>query len=226
MIMYVCSLIRIFFHRRGQLPAFFVLRDDAAKGILDLQGRDQVPYPTFELDDKETENVVIGLVNAMMELNLSLPPNPNMKNIPTTLGESHEGAILLGWDGGLTGSLGSLDGLDDGGDFCPQPATSSGKDWIPREVARVLQQSTECLKWNAALALYLCACDMSVVYAQSFQKALAFWQKRREQGKVLVTQDILKRTVKSVGSFLASAQQKAAAQQTGGYPAQRSIGAQ
>eukprot|EP00746_Dinoflagellata_sp_MGD_P148996 gnl/MRDRNA2_/MRDRNA2_81112_c0_seq1.p1 gnl/MRDRNA2_/MRDRNA2_81112_c0~~gnl/MRDRNA2_/MRDRNA2_81112_c0_seq1.p1 ORF type:complete len:1338 (-),score=253.26 gnl/MRDRNA2_/MRDRNA2_81112_c0_seq1:78-4091(-) len=225
LMMYVCSLARLFFHRRGELPPFFVLRDDAAKGILDLQGRDQVPYPNFELDEKETENVVMGLVNAIMELNLSLPPNPGMKNIPTTLGESHEGAILLGWDGGLTGSVGSLDGLDDGSESCPSSATSSGKDWIPREVARVLQQSMDCLKWNAALALYCCAIDMSVVYAQSFQKGLAFWQKRREQGKVLVTQDILKRTVKSVGNFLASAQQKSGAQQMGGYPAQKSIGA-
>jgi len=81
------------------------------------------------------------------------------------------------------------------------------------------------LEVNAALALYCCACDMSVVYAQSFQKALAFWQKRREQGKVLVTQDILKRTVKSVGSFLANAQQQLRGQQMGGYPAQKSIGA-
>jgi len=206
------------------MPPFFVLRDDAAKGILELECREQVPYPTFTLEEKESENAVIGLINAMMELNLSLPPNPNMKNIPTTLGESHEGALMLGWDGGLTGDcVDSLEGLDDSANSRPPPATSSGKDWIPREVARVLQQGDECLRWNAALALYCSACDMSVVYSQSFQKALDFWKKRREMGKVLVTQDILKRTVKSVGSFLASAAQSKVSAQKGGYPDQKSL---
>ncbi|CAJ1418764.1 unnamed protein product [Effrenium voratum] len=72
----------------------------------------------------------------MLQLNLTLPPDPKAKHAPASLEES-AGDIILG-DGSQVS-----------------------------EVPRLLAQSTECLRWNAALALYILGMDLAQLMQES-----------------------------------------------------------
>ncbi|CAJ1393887.1 unnamed protein product [Effrenium voratum] len=102
----------------------------------------------------------------MLQLNLTLPPDPKAKHAPASLEES-AGDIILG-DGSQVS-----------------------------EVPRLLAQSTECLRWNAALALYILGMDLAQLMQESFDACITRWKKRKEQAKVLLAQDLLQRSRKA-----------------------------
>ena len=78
----------------------------------------------------------------MLQLNLSLPPDPKAKFAPATLEDSAKD-VCLGWDAS----------------WAPEGPESQGS-----EVSRVLAQSPECLRWNAALALYTLGMDLGQLF--------------------------------------------------------------
>ncbi|CAJ1330264.1 unnamed protein product [Effrenium voratum] len=122
------------------------------------------------------EDLVSSFVGAMLQLNLTLPPDPkaespaagrrSAKHAPASLEES-AGDIILG-DGSHVS-----------------------------EVPRLLAQSTECLRWNAALALYILGMDLAQLMQESFDACITRWKKRKEQAKVLLAQDLLQRSRKA-----------------------------
>merc|ERR1711920_825669 len=122
--------------------------------------------------------------------NLILPPDPQTKHAPACLDDS-SAEIIIGWDESLRQENRS--------------ASSTGKTQnailaVPDEIARMMLQTSECLRWNAALALYILGVDLSVSCMDGFQHNMAKWQKSREQARLLITSDLLDRASRTLES--------------------------
>ncbi|CAK9012314.1 Dynein axonemal assembly factor 5 (HEAT repeat-containing protein 2) [Durusdinium trenchii] len=147
----------------ASLPPFRLV-DDAARAIHGLSAPSspsRLPHG-LRLSVQEEEKLVTDFIGAMLQLNLSLPPDPKAKFAPASLEDSAKDVLLGG-----------------------APTRS--------EVPRVLSQSADCLRWNAALALYVLGMDLAPLFKDAFQSCMARWQKRKEQAKVLLAQDVLQR---------------------------------
>lgn len=153
----------------------FKLLDDAARAIHQVKPDKSPSLPSgFRPSRAEEEQLVSDFIGAMLQLNLSLPPDPKAKFAPASLEDSAKD-VILGWDASM------------------EPGTKSSSSTIS-EVPRVLSQSSECLRWNAALALYIVGMDLSQLFQDAFESCIARWRKRQEQGKVLLAQDVLHRS--------------------------------
>lgn len=153
------------------LPPAFRLLDDAACAIHQLPRSANAEAPCgLNLTIEERETLAANLITSLLDLNLSLPPDPHTKHAPASL--DAPGDIGLGWD---------------------QPSTSPQTAALPAEVSRLMAQSEECLRWNAALALYVLGVDFSVICHDGFQQCMVKWKRRHEQAKVLITTDLLDR---------------------------------
>jgi len=162
----------------------FRLLDDAAQAIHKLPCPAATPRlpPGVRLSADEEEQLIAGFIGSLIDLNLTLPPDPNAKHAPASLDES-AGDIVMGWDA-------SLDKSDAGSTLAV--ATVPGAA-VPAEVSRLLAQSPECQRWNAALALYILGIDLVAVFEAAFHANIAKWQKSKAQAKVLIAKDVLQR---------------------------------
>jgi len=188
MLLYASEMIRVLLHREAKpdcVPPPFCLLDDAARAIHSLPKPTSPPDLPFGIDAEQREALVSDYVTSLIDLNLTLPPDPNAKHAPATLDGAGSGDIALGWEKELDGE---------------QPSSSGGASAVPGEISRVLAQSPECLGWNAALSMYILGMDLSVVYKDGFQLALAKWRRRKEQAKVLIALDVLNRASKLLGA--------------------------
>ncbi|OLQ04761.1 hypothetical protein AK812_SmicGene12141 [Symbiodinium microadriaticum] len=168
----------------------FQLLDDAARAIHALpvpKTRPRLP-PGLRISREEEEQLVSNYIGPGL---CGWPPAPAVflrgargeaKSAPATLEESGKD-LALGWDEALL-----LPGAE--------PKTSAAA-----EVSRVLAQSSECQRWNAAYALYLLGVDLGGIFKESFETCVARWRKKKEQGKVLLAQDVLQRSQKTLRSF-------------------------
>eukprot|EP00913_Durusdinium_trenchii_P003936 g3645.t1 len=155
---------------QASLPPFRLV-DDAARAIHGLSAPSspsRLPHGLrLSVQEEELfargEKLVTDFIGAMLQLNLSLPPDPKAKFAPASLEDSAKDVLLGGRRGAPTRS----------------------------EVPRVLSQSADCLRWNAALALYVLGMDLAPLFKDAFQSCMARWQKRKEQAKVLLAQDVL-----------------------------------
>jgi len=189
MCLYAAEILHLFLNQDpDSIPAPYQLQDDAARAIYDLRcGAPELP---ISLEPEEREQFVAEFVVTLVDLNLTLPPDPEAKHAPVTLGDNPgEGDIILGYGGAAERSSSSR---------APGRSATSSTAAVPSEVSRLLSQGEECLKWNAALALYTLGADISVVCKDGFQRSLEKWKKRKEQAKVLVSVDLLARAVKAV----------------------------
>lgn len=179
---YAANLLHLLLHLPNgdseALPPAFTLLDDPANVIHKLPAPPGAPHlpPGLELRPEESEALVSDFVAALLNLNLTLPPDPKAKSTPASL-DTAPGEIVLGWDSLLDSKSSSA--------FASGPCVS--------EVPRLLVQSQECLRWNAALALYILGLDLTVVCPVGFQRAMTKWQKRQEQAKALIAADLLAR---------------------------------
>jgi len=198
MALYAAELLHLLLHQApGALPlAPFRLLDDAARAIHTLTAEGSFPQLPLELAPEEHEALVADFVGTLVDLNLTLPPSPDAKHAPVSLEQAAGAAddIVLGdCNSSTVSAVAAHMGAGRGGrssSMTPAPAASTP---VPNEVTRLLAQSEECLRWNAALALYRLGVDLSVVCREGFLRAVAKWQKRREQAKVLVAADLLRR---------------------------------
>eukprot|EP00933_Yihiella_yeosuensis_P079741 TRINITY_DN93152_c0_g1_i1.p1 TRINITY_DN93152_c0_g1~~TRINITY_DN93152_c0_g1_i1.p1 ORF type:complete len:1369 (+),score=308.95 TRINITY_DN93152_c0_g1_i1:82-4188(+) len=170
--------------------------DDAARAITQLTAPPSVPRwpPGLKFSADEEDELVVNFVQALIDLNLSLPPDPNAKHAPASLDQAG-GDILIGWEDALLSSTSAATSSGSSGS-----SDKAGAAAVPSEVIRIQAQSPECLTWNAALALYKFGIDLTVVCPDGFQKAMAKWRKKGEQGKVIVAQDIINRAQKAYTS--------------------------
>jgi len=209
---YAAELLHLLCNQISIAPAFR-LQDDAARAIYNLRVPDCTPVLPLELAPEERETLVSEFVTTLVDLNLTLPPDPEAKHEPVTVGHSGDASgqggddIVLGWDRALS-RLTADGGIDDDDvtEVGFSAASSSRQQQqssaaaapgaaaaIPGEVARLLVQSPECLRWNAALALYTLGVDLSVVCQDGFTRSLEKWRKRREQARILIAGDLLRR---------------------------------
>merc|ERR1719313_2191785 len=136
------------------------------------------PQWSFELQADERESLASDFMTTLIDLNLTLPPDPQAKHVPTTLSDATDDKILLG----------CMEDADGAAAFTKKVASAkNAAGVVPREVTRVLSQTPECLRWNAALALYILGLDLVAVCSSGLQRSLAKWQRRGEQAKILVT---------------------------------------
>jgi len=167
------------------VAAPFMLHDDAARAIHALPAPTAKPRlpPGLRLSQEDEEQLVSNYIGALLELNLTLPPDPKAKSTPASLEESGKD-LAIGWDEGVL-----LPGVD-------------SKLSAAAEVSRILAQSSECQRWNAALALYILGVDLGAVFKDAFDGCMARWRKKKEQAKVLLAQDVLHRSQKTLkGKF-------------------------
>lgn len=189
--LYAGEILHLLVHHAGDmsLPSPFRLRDDAAKAINELAiPAGFTPCLPLALKDESRDALAMEFITALIDLNLSLPPDPEAKHAPTTLSDSTDDEILLGMDCSSTASSGARSGAG---------KTGSKATVVPREVQRLLSQSVDCLRWNAAMALYTLGLDLAVVCRDGLQRSLARWQRSGEQAKVLVTYDLLNRAARA-----------------------------
>jgi hypothetical protein len=181
---------------RGAIPAAFCLQDDAARAIHRLTVPSSKPILPLSLEAEERETLVSEFVQTLVDLNLTLPPDPDAKHEPVSLGDD----IVLGWDRNLAALC--PDAVGDAVSAAANLTTNSkaggtstgiGAAALPGEVSRVLAQTTECLRWNAALALYTLGVDFSVTCQDGFRRCLLRFQKQQSQGKSLIAKDLLYR---------------------------------
>eukprot|EP00930_Biecheleria_cincta_P035012 TRINITY_DN24122_c0_g1_i1.p1 TRINITY_DN24122_c0_g1~~TRINITY_DN24122_c0_g1_i1.p1 ORF type:complete len:1374 (-),score=210.11 TRINITY_DN24122_c0_g1_i1:86-4207(-) len=174
----------------------FKLLDDAARAIHHLPAppsRPRLPRG-LRLSMVEEEQLVADYIQALLDLNLTLPPDPNAKYTPASMDEG-AGDIILGWDDSLPSSTSSSSSSD-----APKEDSSRCKTGLPAEVSRLLAQSPECQRWNAALALYIFGVDLAATLKDAFDRNIMKWRKRKEQAKLLLAQDVLLRSAKALSS--------------------------
>eukprot|EP00927_Polykrikos_kofoidii_P066498 TRINITY_DN62088_c0_g1_i1.p1 TRINITY_DN62088_c0_g1~~TRINITY_DN62088_c0_g1_i1.p1 ORF type:complete len:1389 (+),score=235.01 TRINITY_DN62088_c0_g1_i1:57-4169(+) len=190
--LYAAELLRLLLHQRC-VPPTFHLRDDAARAINGLSVSTSAPVLPLTLLPEEEERFVTDFVTTLVDLNLTLPPEPEAKHAPVTL-EGGSGApggeIFLGWDAGLS-CLHASGGNGTSTISLSHDLGNCGA--VPSEVTRLLAQSLECHRWNAALALYMLGLDLSVVCPAGFKRSLVQWRRNREQAKILIAADMLRR---------------------------------
>jgi hypothetical protein len=163
------------------LPHFRLL-DDAARAIHQLGAPEGTQLPEgLGLEAEDAERLCADFVGALVDLNLSLPPDPEAKHAPVTLGKVG-GDIVLGWDEGQATSRSS----------------SQARATIPNEVTRLLEQGSECLRWNTALCLYILGVDLALMCQDGFKGNLARWKRGGQQARILVTADLLERAKRAL----------------------------
>mmetsp|Transcript_52749 Transcript_52749/g.112873 ORF Transcript_52749/g.112873 Transcript_52749/m.112873 type:complete len:1279 (-) Transcript_52749:88-3924(-) len=182
MLLYGSELLRVLFHQvPGASPEPFQLLDDAARAIHQIAAPATAPRLAFALEAAEGEALAGDFISALIGLNLTLPPDPQAKYAPASLDEAAD-AVILGWDEALASA----------------PADAS-RAAVPHEVTRLLAQSSDCLRWNAALSLYMLGVDLSVVCQEGFQSKMMTWRQRKEQSRLLIASDLLDRSKRILG---------------------------
>lgn len=185
--LYAAEILHLLHHTSSIAAAPpFRLRDDAAKSITQLQAPISTPVWDFELKADDCDTLATDFITTLIDLNLTLPPDPEAKHAPTTLSESTDDDIQLGFMAEEFANIASSTGSRKAA-----PSRSAGV--VPREVARLLSQTEECLRWNAALALYVLGLDLVAVCSDGLTRSLAKWRRRGEQAKILVCNDLLTR---------------------------------
>jgi len=203
MVLYASEIIRLLLHLNAGIartPRPFCLVDDAAQAIHHLDPPACTPQLPLDLNAEQREALVMDFVGALVDLNLTLPPDPHAKHAPANLDGAHSGDIILGWED-------CLKHQEDGcSDFLHTSTTATGNahcaasgSAVPGEVLRVLSQSPECLGWNAALNMYALGVDLSVVCKDGFQSGLVKWRRRKEQARVLIAADLIDRAKRILG---------------------------
>lgn len=199
MVLYAAEIIRVLLHRTARpssVPANFQLLDDAARAIHCVSAPASAPSLPDGLDAEQREALAGAFVGALIDLNLSLPPDPNAKHAPATIASSGGGSaqIILGWDEALDAAPG-FDVSEPPAQVQAAPRSPTG---IPSEVFRILDQSLDCMGWNAALAMYLLGLDLYVVCKDGFQQFIVKSKRRKEQARVLIATDLLERSRKTL----------------------------
>lgn len=188
--LYAAEILHVMHYtENGSALPPFRLRDDAARAITQLQAPSSTPAWNFELKQEDRDTLSTDFITTLIDLNLTLPPDPDAKHAPTTLSDATDDKILLGCVEDSDGQpivSGSSKGTS---------RKSAGV--VPREVARILSQSPECLRWNAALSLYSLGLDLVVVCSDGLQRSLQRWRRRGEQAKILICQDLMSRASRS-----------------------------
>jgi len=198
MVLYASEILRVLLHLDAGpacIPRPFCLLDDAARAIHHLPSPARAPQLPLVLDADQREALVMDFVGALIDLNLTLPPDPHAKHAPANLDGAESGDIALGWE-------------DGGADACAQESSAGNTtvqsaasgSAVPGEVLRVLSQSPECLGWNAALNMYLLGVDLTVVCRDGFQSGLIKWRRRKEQARVLIAADLVERAKRTLSS--------------------------
>merc|ERR1719310_772382 len=195
--LYAAEILHLLMHQEpGAIPAAFCLQDDAARAIHRLAVPSSRPILPLDMEAEERETFVSEFVQTLVDLNLTLPPDPDAKHEPVTLGDD----IVLGWDRSLAALC--PDAVGDAVSAASNITTESKAGGVPMgmlgaalpaEISRLLAQSTECLRWNAALSLYQLGVDLSVTCQDGFKRCLLRWQKQQSQGKQLIAKDLLHR---------------------------------
>jgi len=180
--LYAAELLHLLHHIGHASPVPpFRLRDDAAKAITQIAAPASKPAWTFELNSEERDTLASDFIGTLIDLNLTLPPDPEAKHEPTTLSAETDDQILLG----------NIEREIQSASSSVQKGTSRSSRIVPREVTRLLNQSVECLRWNAALALYALGLDLVETCEDGLQRSLVKWRRRAEQAKIMVCNDIL-----------------------------------
>jgi len=189
-VIYAAELLHLLLHRApgGALPPF-TLRDDAARAIHQLVMPASSPSLPLTLGAEERDTLTGDFIATLIGLNLTLPPDPQAKHAPTLLSDEPGGEVLIGWEEELA-SCRQTPHPDGGGEPCTKATRGSA---VPQEVSRLLSQSLECQRWNAALALYVLGADLCVVCGDGFRRNLGTWRRRGEQAKILIAHDLLTR---------------------------------
>jgi hypothetical protein len=180
--LYAAEIIRLLLHRASQpLPDPFKLRDDAALAILQLKGTHSSTPASLPvmLTPQEVETFVAEFVDTIMRLNLTLPPDPDAKHSPATLAEEGGDDIFLGCDSVFDTAIGQ----------------TKKSPVVPKEVSRVLAQSVECLRWNAALSLYTIGADLATVCRSGFEACILKYRQRKEHARLLLIRDLMMRAL-------------------------------
>jgi len=211
-LVYAAELIHLLLHQVPQdARTPFRLLDDAAQAIHALPRPSRAPVAIPGLDTlDEREVFVANFMEALLGLNLTLPPDPKTKHAPAALEAG--GNVALGWDGALAKMATAADVASETADAVAVgirneygEGDGSGRSRagaVPPEVMHLLAQSSECLKWNAAMMLYVLGVDLAVVCQDGFQRCLAKWRQRKEQAKVIVSMDILHRAKRTLEGLL------------------------
>lgn len=120
-------------------------------------------------------------VLTLMELNVQLPADPYG---PLTSLCDQDDVVFLGHDFGLSANL-DVDELDE----C---VIAHGKNPM-HETQRLLAQSEECLKWNAALLLYKLGLMGAKLWPQNFMASMSQWKQKSKEARYLIAEDIFRR---------------------------------
>mmetsp|Transcript_49703 Transcript_49703/g.118445 ORF Transcript_49703/g.118445 Transcript_49703/m.118445 type:complete len:1314 (+) Transcript_49703:70-4011(+) len=160
----------------------FKLRDDAPRAIHEVSATSDALALPMEMAAEDRETLVADYMSALISLNLSLPPDPEAKNAPVTLAKEGGLDIVLGWDEAIT----SIDASASSSHSRSPPSSAVGG-----EVPRLMAQSLDCQRWNAALAMYNFGVMLSSVCRDAFEKHCQRWQRRKELAKVVIVKDLL-----------------------------------
>jgi len=218
-LLYAAELIHLLLHQvpRDALTPFRLL-DDAAQAIHALPRPSRAPVAVPGLDAVDEQEVfAANFMEALLSLNLTLPPDPKTKHAPAALEAG--GNVALGWDSALAEmakaagvTSGTADavavttvGIRNGDGESGGHSHGAGRvraSAVPPEVLQLLAQSSECLKWNAAMMLYVLGVDLAVVCQDGFQRCLSKWRQRKEQAKMLVSIDILNRSKQTLEGLI------------------------
>jgi hypothetical protein len=199
--LYVAELLHVLLQQRrlheadgAELLPPFTLIDDAARAIFQLKAPPEgsrLPEG-LHLKAEDAEGLTADFVSALVDLNLTLPPDPDAKHAPVTLGKAGSD-ITLGCEEPAHYSSGVA-----------SSKSSPARVTVPSEVTRMLEQGSECLRWNTALALYTLGVDLAVMCQEGFKSNLARWRRRGEQARILLTADLLDRAKRALqGNALA-----------------------
>lgn len=112
----------------------------------------------------------VKTMEALAELNLTLPPDPETPNKPTE-------------------SAGQILG-----------EAVAGQSLIPSEVERVLAEKDDALRWNAALALMELQVELVRQFTVPAIELHKEWSDAGMHGRVLLLDDIIRRSVSLPGS--------------------------
>lgn len=189
--LYAAEMLHLLHHTSNTTAAPpFRIRDDAARAITQLEATVTPPVWGFDLSEEDRDTLATDFVTILIDLNLTLPPDPDAKHAPTTLSDATDDNIQLGCLEEVDAPRGDQLRLGPAQSQAQKSATR-GAGVIPREVIRLLNQSDECLRWNAALALYTLGMDLVVVCGDGLQRSLGKWRRRGEQAKILVVSDLI-----------------------------------
>lgn len=186
---YAAELMHLLHHTAGSCNLEpFRLRDDAAQAITQLHKPESSPAWGFDLSAADCNTLASDFISTLIDLNLNLPPDPEAKHAPTTLSDAGDDKVLLGCSEDADGQAMTLG-------VRRSAAAGAAAGVVPREVTRIINQSEECLRWNAALAMYTLGIDFAAVGVcnDSMQRCCVMWQRQGAQAKTMVCLDLLSR---------------------------------